>query len=86
MFVQLSSTRTYHSAGPNALQPSEIVAFCQLMRTPLGAEHVAILLAMDAVWMAAFYGRGSAEMTGNKPAPVVSPRPISAALFDAMVG
>ena len=85
-FQRLSSTRTYHMAGPNPLQPSEIEAFCRTMRLPLEPRHVAILMEMDRAWLDQAYAGKAAEAKGVKTLPPVSQRSLSAALFDAVVG
>ncbi len=84
-FQQLSRTRTCHAAGPNPIQPSEIDAYCRLMRLPLEPRHVSILLAMDAAWLDHAYTRTKAP-EGVKTLPPVSKAPLSAALLDAVMG
>ncbi len=84
-FRQLSSTRSYHMAGPNPLQPSEIEAFCRMMRLPLEPRHLRILLAMDQAWLGHAYAKAKAP-DGMKTLPPVSRHPISAALMDAVFG
>ncbi|MBJ2152026.1 hypothetical protein [Paracoccus sp. IB05] len=46
-FQRLSLTRTYHPAGPNALQPSEVEAYCRMMRLALEPRHISILMETD---------------------------------------
>lgn len=84
-FQRLSATRTYHAAGPNPIQPSEIEAWCRLMGQPLQPRHVAVILAMDAEWLAQAYARTQAP-DGVKVLAPVSQTPISAALLDAILG
>lgn len=82
-FIDLSDRRTAGFAGPNAIQFSEIEAWCRLMRQPLEPWHVDILLAMDAVWLDHAYSRAKVP-EGVKTLPPVSKHPINAAMFDAM--
>ena len=84
-FQRLSRTRTYHAAGPNPIQPSEIRAWCELMRQPLEPRHVEIILAMDEAWLTRAYARAAAP-DGARTLPPVSKHPISAALLDAVLG
>lgn len=84
-FQRLSSARTYHMAGPNPLQPSEIEAFCSTMRLPLEPRHVAILMEMDRVWMDHALSALS-RSTDRKARAAVSCQPITGAIFDAMFG
>lgn len=84
-FQRLSATRTYHPAGPNPIQPSEIAAWCQLMRMPLEPRHVDIITAMDAAWLDQAYARDRAAPDGVKTLPPVSQVPLTAALFDAVL-
>lgn len=84
-FQGLTATRTYHPAGPNPIQPSEIAAWCQLHRLPLAPHHVDILLAMDQAWLDHAYAKARAS-EGVKALPPVSAHPISAALLDAVMG
>ncbi|HWL56415.1 MAG TPA: hypothetical protein VNQ78_07010 [Paracoccus sp. (in: a-proteobacteria)] len=85
VFQAISATRTYHPAGPNPIQPSEIRAWCDLMRLPLGPQHVGILLAMDAAWLDQAYARVRAP-DGVKVLAPISAQPLSAALLDAVLG
>lgn len=84
-FQSLSAARTYHPAGPNPIQPSEIFAWCQLHRLPLAPRHVDILLAMDQAWLDHAYAKARAP-DGVKALPPISAQPISAALLDAVMG
>jgi len=84
-FERLSQTRTYHPAGPNPIQPSEIAAWCQLMRLPLEPRHVATLMTMDAAWLDHAYARTKAP-DGVAVLPPISKMPLTTALLDAMMG
>lgn len=84
-FQGLTATRTYHAAGPNPIQPSEILAWCQLHRLPLGPQHVEILLAMDQAWLDHAYAAAKAPQ-GAKVLPPISKTPLTAGLLDAMLG
>ena len=84
-FQGLTATRTYHAAGPNPIQPSEILAWCQLHRLPLGPQHVEILLAMDQAWLDHAYAAVKAPQ-GVKVLPPISKTPLTAGLLDALLG
>lgn len=84
-FQRLSRSRTYSMQGPNPIQPSEILAWCRLMRQPLGPRHVETILAMDEAWLGRAYASSKAP-EGVKTLPPVSKHPISAALLDAVMG
>lgn len=85
-FQRLSVTRSYHAAGPNPIQPSEIETFCRITRTPLEPHHIMILMAMDRAWIDQAYAGQKARDKGIKSLPPVSTRPISAGILDAMMG
>lgn len=84
-FQGLSATRTYHAAGPNPIQPSEIAAWCQLHRLPLAPRHVDILLAMYQAWLDHAYA-AARRPEGVKALPPVSKTPLTAGLLDAILG
>ncbi|MBL4918966.1 phage tail assembly chaperone [Szabonella alba] len=84
-FQRLNATRTYHRAGPNPIQPSEVEALCRMMCVPFGPHHIAILLAMDQVWLDQVYAQKGAP-EGVKTLPPISKQPLTAALFDLVVG
>lgn len=84
-FQGLSATRTYHAAGPNPIQPSEILAWCQLHRLPLVPQHVQILLAMDQAWLDHAYAAAKAPQ-GVQVLPPISKTPLTAGLLDAILG
>lgn len=84
-FQRLSATRTYHPAGPNPIQPSEVLAWCQLMGIPLAPRHVDIILAMDEAWLDQAYARDRTA-DGVKTLPPISRQPLTAALLDAVMG
>lgn len=85
-FTDLHRTRTYHMAGPNPIPYSEILAYSQLTGSGIEPRHVAILRAMDAVWLEHAYSKREKSPDGAKTLPPVSSRPISAGVFDAMFG
>lgn len=85
-FRRLSLTRTYHAAGPNPLQPTEIEAFCRMMRLPLEPRHVAILLEMDRAWLDQAYAKTRRGPEGMKMLPPRSNQPLTAALADLVLG
>lgn len=84
-FQGLSATRTYHAAGPNPIQPSEIAAWGHLHRLPLAPHHVGILLAMDQAWLDHAYADSKAPQ-GVKVLAPISKIPLTAGLMDAMLG
>ncbi|MDQ7775532.1 MAG: hypothetical protein Q4615_06285 [Paracoccus aminovorans] len=84
-FQGLSATRTYHPAGPNPIQPSEIAAWCRLHRLPLAPHHVDILLAMDQAWLDHAYAAAKTP-PGVKVMAPVSATPLTAALLDVVLG
>lgn len=84
-FQSLTATRTYHAAGPNPIQPSEISAWCALMRQPLAPHHVDALLAMDQAWLDVAYS-AARRPEGVKALPPISQMPLTTALLDAMLG
>ncbi|MCE6960569.1 hypothetical protein LAZ40_16210 [Cereibacter sphaeroides] len=82
-FWQLSRCRTMHAAGPNPIGWTEIVAWARLMRVPLEPHHVAILTAMDDVWLDHAYG---ARGPGGQAPAVQSSQPLTPQILDAMFG
>lgn len=86
-FFQLSEARTWHAAGPNPIGFADIAACCHLMRQPLEPRHVALIRALDAVWVEHFYHRRlMTKDHGVKTLPPVSGQPLTAALFDVTAG
>lgn len=85
-FLDLNRTRTYHAAGPNPLQYTEIKAYAALSGWPIEQHHVAILVAMDEAWLGYFRRSSTQTPDGVKIMPPISKRPISAGLVDAMFG
>lgn len=83
-FQCLSTTRTYHAAGPNPIQPTEILAWCKITGLPLAPHHVDILLAMDQAWLERAYRKVAPE--GAKTLPPISKTPLTAGLLDAVLG
>lgn len=84
-FLELSGTRTYSMAGPNPIQPSEVLAWCRLKGVPLEPRHVGIIFAMDRVWL----DRGTAKAAAPSDVPILPPiskQPLTAALLDAVMG
>lgn len=84
-FLELSGTRTYSMAGPNPIQPSEVLAWCRLKAIPLEPRHVEIIFAMDRVWL----DRGTAKASSPSDVPILPPisqQPLTAALLDAVMG
>lgn len=84
-FMSLSQGRAFGAYGPNPISFAEIAAWCALVRVPLAPHHVAIVRAMDAAWIDAFYSRAAAAKTAQKTLAPVSKQPLTAALFDIAV-
>ncbi|MEQ1405636.1 hypothetical protein ABK249_11895 [Neorhizobium sp. Rsf11] len=85
-FLDLNKTRTYHQAGPNPISHSEILAYSQLTGWSIEPRHVAILRAMDAVWIEHAYSKREKAPEGVKALAPVSKHAITAGAFDAMFG
>ena len=81
-FIELSSTRTYHPAGPNAVSFAEIEAWARLSGWALQAHHIRLLRALDAAWLdVAYASRGDGKTKPKKPSGA-----LSADAFDAVFG
>jgi hypothetical protein len=85
-FLDLSKTRTYHQAGANPITPSEILAYSQLTGWGIEPRHVAILRAMDAVWVEQAFAKQPQAPDGVKTLPPRSSHNMTAGMFDAMFG
>lgn len=85
-FCDLSAGRSFHAAGPNPLSWGDMAGYFALTREPVGPEHIGILRAMDAAWMAAHYDGTEAPRGDVKTAPRIAERPITAELFDSLFG
>ncbi|CAM3387426.1 hypothetical protein PANO111632_17200 [Paracoccus nototheniae] len=85
-FMALSRARSWHQHGPNPITWEALAAWSQLMRRPLPPHHAAIVMALDEVWMKDAARRVAAQTSGTPAAPMVSSTPLSAGLFDAMMG
>lgn len=85
-FLDLNRTRTYHAAGPNPIQPSEIEAYARSTRWPIEPRHIVTLRAMEEVWMDYALTRSQGAPEGAKPLPRVSSTPLTAGVLDAMFG
>lgn len=83
-FLSLSRARSWRTHGPNPISYSEIAAWCNLMQVPLKPAHVAIIVALDEVWMTQIMTQAAPERV--KTLPPISDHPISAALLDVMMG
>lgn len=84
-FAVLSRARRVGPGGPEGIPYSEIRAWGELMAIPLEPRHVAIICAMDSVWLENARSLPPTP-SGVKPLPPVSKHPLSAALLDAMTG
>ena len=84
-FLDLNRTRRMGFSGPEPLSYGEIAAYAQLTRWPLEPRHIATLLAMDRVLLD-HYDRQRETREGAATVPLISERPISAGMIDAMFG
>lgn len=82
-FQDLHGTRQVGFSGFQPLTYAEIDAYARLHRLPLEPRHVGILRAMDRAFFAAIDKAKPPE--GVKALPPISSRPMSAALFDAVM-
>lgn len=85
-FLDLSATRTYHAAGPNPISYGEVEAYRRLTGWPLEPRHVAIIMAMDEVFVSHVHKRSTPPPEGVKTMVPVSATPMTAGRFDAMFG
>lgn len=86
-FVRLSHARSWNAHAPNPISFQEIDAWCRLMHVPLRPIDVVIIRAMDGAFLDAWtHKRDMAKSEGVKTLPPVSQQPLSAALFDAVLG
>lgn len=85
-FKDLSSTRTAHAAGANPISFAEMEAYFRLRRVSPGEHHVDILLAMDAAFLRHIHEGSKPLPEGVKTLPPISQRPLTAGLFDTMMG
>ncbi|QCM09093.1 hypothetical protein CFBP6625_01025 [Agrobacterium tumefaciens] len=84
-FNDLSQCRTFGFSGPDPIQYTAIDAYARVNRWPIAPHHVAILMAMDAVFLR-YYAQRQRTAEGVKTLPPVSKVPLSAGLLDAMFG
>jgi hypothetical protein len=80
-FTDLSSTRSYHAAGPNPITYAEIAAYIATTGQPLRAEHVAAIRRVDEAWIKAVYDSRGAPAGMPDPSKA---QPVSPAAFDAV--
>lgn len=85
-FCDLSAARSYHAYGPNPISYAEIEAYFYLMRWSVQPHHVAILRAMDSVFLEHDLKLRAAPPAGVKTIPQRSSRPLTPQLFDALFG
>lgn len=85
-FLDLNRSRTYHMSGPNPISHAEIQSYAQLMRWPIEPRHVAILRAMDEVWLGHVQKRTAPLPEGVKASAPVSTTPLTAGMVDALFG
>lgn len=75
-FLDLSGQRGFGMAGPLPLRMTDIEAYARITGLPLGARHLDVILAMDAVFL-------QGAVPGERKA---SSYPLSAEVFDAVFG
>ncbi|WP_120296541.1 hypothetical protein [Rhizobium sp. WW_1] len=80
-FRELDRARASNGYGLNPLSYSDIDAWTRLRRISLLAWHLDALISMDGQRLQLLYEKTAAE-TEDKP--VVSERPLTPALFDAL--
>lgn len=80
-FIDLCCTRTSNGFGPNPISYAEIEAYARLTRWPLEPRHIALIRAMDDVWLE--HARKTLHRGEEKPAPSSAPK-ISPQAFDAV--
>lgn len=85
-FCDLHATRTYHFAGPNPISHAEIEAYARLQRWPLEPRHVALIRAMDEVFLRHAAQKRAVAPEGTKAMPPVSTTPLTAGMLDAIFG
>lgn len=85
-FLDLSRTRTYHASGPNTIGYGEIDAYARSTRWPLEPHHVAIIRAMDDIWLKHARRRAAPAPDGVKAMVPVSATPLTAGMVDAIFG
>lgn len=86
-FTDLNRTRRMGYAAPEPITYAEIMAYAHIMRQAIEPRHVAIITAMDRVYLE-HHAQERRRQTpeGVKTLPPVSKRPLSAGLLDAMFG
>ena len=84
-FLALSRARSYHAHGPNPITWDALAAYSSIMHLPIPPHHAQIIMALDDVWMRDA-SRRMAGQAAAPAAPMVSSTPLSAALFDAVLG
>lgn len=85
-FLDLSRTRRAGFAGPEPISYSEIEAYGRVAGWPIEPRHVAILCAMDEVWLEHVQKRAAPLPDGMKASPPVSTTPLTAGMVDAIFG
>lgn len=79
-FLDLHQARTFHSAGPNPIAFSEIVAYAQLTGWPMRAHHIETILAMDRAYLGSVFDQ-AAKRGRNQPTA-----DLDVNIFDAFFG
>lgn len=82
LFMEISASRTYHSAGPHPISHAEIEAFARIHRWPFQPHHVAIIRAMDDAWLEHAYRQTRTQDGGQSKHS--SGQAISPEAFDAV--
>lgn len=84
LFMEISTTRTWHAAGPHPIANAEIEAWCRLHRWPLQPHHITIIRALDDAWIEHVYGRRAGAATVG--ASGAQAKPLTSTMFDAAFG
>lgn len=87
IFWAISAARGFHQFGPAPISFAEIEAWARLTRTPLQPHHVAIIRAMDQVFLEHFaLSKSTRRSDGVRELPRGSGHALTPALFDAALG
>lgn len=82
-FIDLSTCRSYHAAGPNPISWADLAAYCTLTGTAMRQDHIEAIRAMDAAFLDHAHSRREATASTLPP---VSKTEMTPQLFDALFG
>ncbi|MCJ8053897.1 hypothetical protein GB928_018735 [Shinella curvata] len=85
-FLDLSRTRRAGLAGPEPISYGEIEAYARSTCWPVEPRHIAVLRAMDEVWMEYAREKTTPAPEGVKTLPPISTTPLTAGMLDVMLG